>query len=103
MSLKKQFLKSKPVCKVAFRLTKTEVENANDVKIVGSFNNWDTKVESMKQLKSGDFTATLELPVNENIEFRYLVNDALWVNETEADAVVPNAFGDSNSLISTKA
>lgn len=103
MSFKKQFLKSKPVCKVAFRLTKSEAENAGDVKILGSFNNWDKGAESMKQLKSGDFTATLELPVEQDIEFRYFIDNSSWINDPEAEGFITNAFGDTNSLIRTKA
>ncbi|MFB6318298.1 isoamylase early set domain-containing protein [Saccharicrinis sp. FJH54] len=103
MSFKKTFLKSKPVCKVAFRLSKSEVEHAGDVKILGSFNNWDTSAEPMKQLKNGDYTATLELPVDQDIEFRYLVDNASWFNDPEADGLIANTFGESNSLISTKA
>ncbi|MFB6341580.1 isoamylase early set domain-containing protein [Saccharicrinis sp. FJH2] len=103
MSFKKTFLKSKPVCKVAFRLSKSEVESASDVKILGSFNNWDKGAEPMKQLKNGDFTATVELPVDQEIEFRYLVNNSSWINDSEAEGFISNAFGDTNSLISTRA
>ena len=103
MSLKKTFLKSKPACKVAFRLIKSEVEDVSDVKILGSFNNWDKGAESMKQLKNGDFTATLELPVEQDIEFRYFINNTSWINDSEADGYVTNSFGDINGLISTKA
>lgn len=103
MSLKKQFLKSKPVCKVAFRLSKTESENASDVKILGSFNNWDKNTESMKRLKSGEFTANVELPVGEDVEFRYYVNGSAWLNDPEADGYIPNAYGDTNGFIRTKA
>ncbi len=40
MSLKKQFLKSKPVCKVSFRLDASEALGANKVQLLGDFNNW---------------------------------------------------------------
>ena len=101
MSIKKQYLKSKPVCKVTFRITKDEVQNAQEVKLLGSFNNWNEGSEPMKKLKTGEFTATIELPIDENVEFRYLVNGSTWVNDPESEGFVPNAFGDVNSLIST--
>ena len=41
MAFKKQYLKSKPVCKVTFKLTKEEAKAADSVSIVGDFNNWD--------------------------------------------------------------
>ena len=61
MSIKKQFLKSKPVCKVSFRVSASEAEGVETIQVLGSFNNWDKSVEPMKQLKSGDFTQTIEL------------------------------------------
>ena len=39
--LKKQFLKSKPVCKVTFRLAAEACEAADSVKLVGDFNEWN--------------------------------------------------------------
>ena len=39
MSIKKQFLKSKPVCKVVFRLDATEANGAKKVQVLGDFNN----------------------------------------------------------------
>ena len=40
MAIKKQFLKSKPVCKVTFSLP---AEEAKKVSVVGSFNEWNAK------------------------------------------------------------
>ncbi|HBY53528.1 MAG TPA: glycoside hydrolase, partial [Marinilabiliales bacterium] len=61
MSLKKQFLKSKPVCKVFFRLDAADAKGANSVQLLGDFNNWDKSSEPMTALKTKDFTETLEL------------------------------------------
>ena len=41
MAIKKQFLKSKPVCKVSFKLNAKDAIGAKTVQIVGEFNNWD--------------------------------------------------------------
>jgi hypothetical protein len=32
-------------------------------------------------------------------EFKYLVNENIWLNEPEADRENPNMFGGSNSVI----
>ena len=40
MSLKKQFLKSKPVCKVTFCLMEGDIQNAEKIQLLGSFNDW---------------------------------------------------------------
>jgi 1,4-alpha-glucan branching enzyme len=101
MSLKKQFLKSKPVCKVSFRLDAAEAVGAKKVQLLGDFNNWDESVEPMTALKSNDFTATVELEAGKEYQFRYLIDGAEWKNEAQADAFVANSFGGQNSVVST--
>lgn len=102
MSLKKQFLKSKPVCKVSFRLEASEAAGATKVQLLGDFNNWDESVEPMTALKSNDFTATLELEAGKEYQFRYLVDGSTWKNDTQADSFVANSFGEENSVVSTQ-
>lgn len=100
MSLKKQALKSKPVCKVSFRVSKEMAAGAETVTIVGDFNGWDPIETPMSPLKNGEFTAVLELETGKSYEFRYLVGGELWYNEPEADGFVANVFGGENSLLS---
>jgi len=88
MSLKKQFLKSKPVCKVTFTVDPTLIEGAKEVAILGDFNNWDPSEATMRKLKDGSFTKTLELEVGNDYQFRYLVDGARWINDAEADKFV---------------
>lgn len=101
MSLKKQFLKSKPVCKVSFRVDAAEASGASKVQLLGDFNNWDKSAEPMTQLKSNDFTATLELEAGKEYQFRYLIDGSVWKNEAQADLFVSNNFGEENSVVST--
>ena len=101
MSFKKQFLKSKPVCKVSFRLDAAEASGAKKVQLLGDFNNWDKSVEPMTALKSNDFTATLELEAGKEFQFRYLIDGTEWKNDSQADSYVANSFGEENSIIST--
>ena len=99
MSLKKQVLKSKPVCKVTFRFPKEMASNASTVALVGDFNNWDVNALPMSKLKTGDFTCILELGQGQFYEFRYLVDGNEWVNDPEADRYIANSFGSENSVI----
>ncbi|WP_163718321.1 isoamylase early set domain-containing protein [Mangrovibacterium lignilyticum] len=100
MSLKKQMLKSKPVCKVTFRVSKEMAAGADAVTIVGDFNNWDLIGTPMKKLKTGEFTCVLELESGKAYEFRYLVGGGIWYNEPEADGYAANSFGSENSVLS---
>ena len=70
--MKKRFLKSKPVCKVTFRLPRKMVKDASHVHLVGEFNHWNILATPMKKLKNGDFTATVDLGLYREYEFRYL-------------------------------
>ena len=100
MSLKKKFLKSKPVCKVTFRVSQEQAPEAKNVCIVGDFNDWDKEATPLKALKSGDFKTTLDLDTEKEYAFRYLIDGKLWANEDEADAQVNNGVtNDLNSLI----
>ncbi len=98
-SLKKQYLKSSPMCKVTFRLPKGAAPNAKSVTIVGDFNNWNLTETPLKKLKNGDFTATLELPCNREYSFRYLIDANRWENDWFADKYIPNRYGSDDSVV----
>ncbi len=100
MSLKKQYLKSKPVCKVTFRLAANEAGNAENVRLVGDFNAWDETASPMKKLKNGDFTQTVNLDADAEYQFRYLLDDSAWENDWQADAYKPSPVSfDENSVV----
>lgn len=101
MSFKKQFLKSKPVCKVAFRFDAADVSGADQVQLLGDFNNWDKSAEPMTKLKSNDFTTTLELETGKEYQFRYYIDGSIWKNDPQSDYFVANNFGEENGVIST--
>ena len=96
MAIKKQFLKSKPVCKVTFTVP---AEEANKVTVVGSFNEWNEKATPLKKLKNGSFKGTVDLESGKSYEFKYLI-DGAYTNEQEADALAWNDFaGAENSVL----
>jgi len=100
MSIKKQYLKSRPVCKVTFRLPQDSVDSTKHAHIVGEFNGWDTDATSMKRLKSGSFVTTIDLEVGREYQFRYLLDGMHWRNDSDAEKHVPTPYGDSeNSVI----
>lgn len=99
MSVKKQFLKTKPTCKVTFSLEQDFVESANTINLVGDFNNWCPTTTPLKKNKNGIFTTTVELNPGRNYQFRYLIDGNRWENETEADRYELNPFGVHNSVV----
>jgi 1,4-alpha-glucan branching enzyme len=99
MSLKKQYLKSKPVCKVTFTLPKEAAGAAKSAHVVGDFNNWNARANGMKKLKDGTLTATITLKRGKEYQFRYLLDGAIWENDWSADKYVQNRFGSDNSVV----
>ncbi|MFT4938603.1 MAG: 1,4-alpha-glucan branching enzyme [Paraglaciecola sp.] len=100
MPFKKQYLKSKPVCKVTFKLSKEEAQEANSVSLVGEFNDWDKAGFPMKKLKNGSFSTTLDLAKDKKYQFRYLLDNKVWENDPVADEYVPSAVSfEENSVI----
>ena len=95
MAIKKQYLKSKPVCKVTFTVPAKE---AKKVAIVGSFNEWNSKVSQLRKLKNGTFKWTLDLPVEATYEFRYLVDNE-YKNDEQADRYTWNDYAGAENAV----
>lgn len=89
MSLRKQYLKSKPICKVTFNLSKEASGAAETANLVGDFNNWDTAATPMNKFKNGNFTVMLELQPGKEYQFRYFLNGERWANDPKADKYIP--------------
>jgi 1,4-alpha-glucan branching enzyme len=97
--MKKEYLKSRKVCKVTFRFPRIAAPGAKSVCIVGDFNDWNIYANPMKRLKQGDFTITLELEPGREYQFRYLVDGSRWENDWNADKYVKSPFGDSDNSV----
>lgn len=99
MAFKKQYLKSKAVCKVTFKLSKEQAQAAESVRLVGDFNQWDLSSSPMKKLKNGDFTTTISLAKDSEYQFRYLLDDKAWENDWDADAYIPSSISSADNSV----
>ena len=99
MSLTKRYLKSRPVCKVTFRLTTELADGARSAAVLGEFNGWSRKGHPMKKLKDGAFTTTIELDRGQVYQFRYLLDGRVWKNDRDADGYVHTAFASENCVV----
>ena len=99
MSLKKQYLKSKPECKVTFVLDSKQAENATKATLVGEFNDWNERITVMTKLKNGSFKVNLSLPTDHSYQFRYLVDGKFWINDDSADSYVHNTVSDEDNSV----
>jgi 1,4-alpha-glucan branching enzyme len=100
MAIAKQFLKTKPECKVTFTLSAEEAGNANTATLMGDFNSWDPAATPMKKQKDGGFAAAITLPTGFSSKFRYLLDGERWLNDAAADGYEYCPFaGEENSLL----
>ena len=96
MALKKQFIKTKAVCKVTFSVLAKE---ANVAAVVGDFNSWNPAEGVLTKLKNGTFKGAFDLDKDASYEFKYII-DGVYVNEEKADAYQYNSFaGAENSVL----
>ena len=99
MITRRQYLKTRPVCKVTFKLKKGEVDVKKSIHIVGEFNGWNRSSIAMKRLKNGSYTTTLDLAPNKEYQFRYLVDESRWENDKDADKYVYSDYGHCNNSV----
>lgn len=100
MAIKKQYLKSKPICKVSFKIPKEVAASHEEAYIVGDFNNWDPKATPMKKLKKdGSFSVNLQFEKDKEYQFRYLFDDGTWANDEQADKYYPTEFHDAENSV----
>lgn len=97
MAITKQYLKSKPICKVTFSVPAKE---AQEVVVVGSFNEWNSQATSLKKLKNGTFKGTVNLEKDNSYEFRYLV-DGTYINDDQADAYAWSDYASAENGVVT--
>ncbi len=83
--------------KVTFELPADVAQRS--VSVVGDFNNWDDSKHKMKlDKKSGTWTKSVSLKPG-TYQFRYLVDEADWRNDEQADRYEGNEFGSENGVI----
>ncbi len=99
---KKEYIKSKNVCRVTYTLPKIAASDAKSVCIVGDFNNWNIHANPMKKLNNGDYTIKLDLETEREYQYRYFIDESKWENDWNADKYVRSLYGDSdNSVVMT--
>jgi 1,4-alpha-glucan branching enzyme len=70
---------------------------ARSVCIAGTFNDWHPSVSEMINMESGKWVKELELAPG-TYEYRFVV-DGRWVTDARCLHMVPNPFGEMNSLL----
>jgi 1,4-alpha-glucan branching enzyme len=95
----KRYLKTRPSCRVTFRLPAAAAPDAREVCLLGDFTGWSHRPAAMRRLKCGDFSVTMELAVGREYRYRYLLDGERWENDWSADRYDPNGFGGEDSIL----
>lgn len=97
MTIKKAIEKMKKKItrkKVVFTLA---APGANNVSLVGTFNNWNFKKHKMEKNKEGLWTKTLIIPLGE-YQYKFLVGSE-WRHDPVNENVISNEYGTLNSIV----
>jgi 1,4-alpha-glucan branching enzyme len=80
--------------KVTFSI---DLSDANEVILMGDFNNWDPKKHLMKRDRNGVWNKAVILPPG-SYEYKFLV-DGQWKEDPQNDRTCLNCFGSYNNII----
>jgi len=69
------------------------------ISVVGDFNNWDPKVMPLVKRSNGTASATVTLPVGQQVRFRYYSENGDWFNDDAADAYEASGHGSENCIL----
>lgn len=95
----KRYLKTRPACRVTFRLPAAAAHDAGEASILGDFTGWSRRPVAMRRLKCGDFSVTIELVAGREYRYRYLLDGERWENDWSADRYDSNEFGGEDSIL----
>ena len=96
--IKKQPLKTRPVCKVTFEVTPEPAAEA--VHLLADFNDW--REGPFKRLTNGTWKLTQEVTPDREYEFRYRISSGstvTYLNDEAADGTTPNDLGTENAIV----
>jgi len=75
---------------------------ADRIYLVGDFNNWERTSHPFHRDRSGGWSLSVELEQGRAYQFRYLLDNQDWLNDTEADSYADNAHGGTNFIVVTE-
>ncbi|HVP13608.1 MAG TPA: AAA family ATPase [Phycisphaerae bacterium] len=72
-------------------------DGARTVRLAGDFNNWNPDRTPMRSVRKNTFQVQLPLPPG-RYQYRYVI-DGQWRNDPANEKVMPNPFGELNSVV----
>ncbi len=88
--------KAKGTTRIEFELP-AAVE-AESVSVCGDFNDWSPTAHPLTQRRDGSWSTKVPLEPG-TYRYRFLLDGSRWENDWWAEAYVPNAFGEDDSVV----
>jgi len=99
MSVIKKMQAGKSTCQLTFELPLDAAQGANQIQVLGDFNNWNpAEAPAMKKGKNA-YTAQVSVEAGSTYQFKYLVDGQQWINDNQADRYIAGPFGAENSVL----
>ena len=76
--------------------------SAQEVALLGDFNEWSPDATKLKRAKNGDWKVTIRLQAGNRYKYRYLLDRTVWENDWRAEGYVRNPFGADDSVVEIK-
>src|SRR5258708_32398978 len=86
--------------KVRVTFSMPQLENVQQLNLVGDFNNWSIVETPMQRGQDAIWSVAVSLESGHDYHVRYLANGTEWHNDCAADAYLPNEIGSDNSVVS---
>ena len=75
------------------------VDDDRLVSVVGDFNEWDPFANPLRRRSNGLRSTAIDLPSGTSYRFRYLADGGEFYDDPHADAIEPNGFGLTHSVL----
>jgi hypothetical protein len=69
------------------------------VALISDINGWDASSHPMKKRSNGTRSVSVTVPEGAAVRFRYLSADGTYFDDPEGDALEPNGFGDTHTVV----
>lgn len=99
--IEKQYIRRSDRQAVHVRFSLPNSVWADTIYLVGDFNNWQRTEVPFQRDRQGEWFIAIELDIGHAYQFRYLCDNDHWMNDSHADAYVPNPHGSDNFVVVT--
>ncbi len=95
---KMRYLKTKPEVEVTFQYSRPD---ASTVGLACEELAWEPMPLRRSRDPGRPWRVKVRLPRDRRVQYRFVVDGDIWVNDPDADGLVPNPLGGENCVIDT--